>query len=176
MVRTPHGSEVRNGNWPCINCGPGFLVYFTSSVSSTNILKAMSDNETPTPNLPVKSHHVLLFVVIVAVLLAFHFRRQLAERFEVWRNRRRWNSLASGFENDLEAGFSSGNFDIAENIRNHDPRTLDEEAKEHIRNLMLEHNLTFDDARLRYLKEKMRDNGVDENGMPLDPRTVTFGS
>lgn len=123
----------------------------------------------------VKSHHVLLFVVIVLLVLAFHFRRKLAERFETWRNKRRWNRLATtGFEGDLENGFSSNNFDITDNIAKNDPRTLDEAAKEEIRSLMQRHNLTFDEARLRYLREKMRANGVDANGVPTDPRTVTF--
>lgn len=99
----------------------------------------------------------------------------LAERFEVWRNNRRWNRLShSGFEGDLESGLSSNNFDITENISNHDPRTLDEAAKEEIRQLMLRHNLTFDDARLRYLREKMLANGVGADGVPTDPKTVTF--
>lgn len=123
----------------------------------------------------MKSHHMLLILVIVVLVLAFHFRRKLAERFEVWRNNRRWSRLAhSGFEGDLENGFSSNNFDITDNIANHDPRTLDEAAKEEIRQLMLRHNLTFDDARLRYLREKMLANGVGADGVPIDPKTVTF--
>lgn len=127
------------------------------------------------PNL-VKLHHIVLVLVIVSALLVFHFRRKLAERFEVWRNNRRWTRLASvsGFENDLENGFSSSNFDIGENIRNFDNRTLDETAKEEIRQLMQKHNLSFDDARLRYLRDKFQANNVDSTGMPMDPKTVTF--
>lgn len=138
----------------------------------------MSESDQSSKKLPeVKSHHILLIVVILTAVLIFHFRRNLAERFEVWRNRRRWSRLSQpgGFESDLENGFTSNNFDINENIRNHDLRTLDEAAKEEIRRLMLEHNLTFDDARLRYLRDKMEANGVDVNGMPLDPKIVTFG-
>lgn len=133
--------------------------------------------DSPTYPIRVKSHHLALALVIVGALLVFHFRRKLAERFEVWRNNRRWSRLAvnGGFESDLENGFSSANFDINENIRNHDPRTLDEAAKDEIRRLMLQHNLSFDDARVRYLRERFEANNVDASGMPLDPKTVTFG-
>lgn len=138
---------------------------------------AMSEDETqPSGTFTlVKTHHVLLVLVIVIVLVAFHFRQRLAERFEVWRNNRRWSSLVhSGFEDDLENGFSSNNFDITENIADNDLRTLDETAKDEIRHLMQKHNLTFDDARLRYFREKMRANGVDSDGVPTDPKSVTF--
>lgn len=114
----------------------------------------------------------LAFVVIVALfLLGFHFRRQLKERYVRWRNNRRWYH---GFESDLENGFSSSNFDVSANIREHDPRTLDENAKLHIKKLMDENGLSFDDARLEYFQQRMKDNGVDAQGVPTDPRTVTL--
>lgn len=135
--------------------------------------EAPDDSKSP---ISVKLHHVVLFLVIVGALLVFHFRRKLAERFEVWRNNRRWTRLGSlsGFESDLENGFSSPNFDIGENIRNFDNRTLDETAKEEIRQLMQKHNLSFDDARLKYLRDKFQANNIDSTGMPMDPKTVTF--
>lgn len=125
----------------------------------------------------VKAHHVFGALLVVALLVAFHFRVKLIERFEHWRNSRRWVQLQTdedGFRRDLEDGFSSGNFDVTDNIRSGDTRTLDHAAKKAIRAAMEKDNLSFDAARLQYFQGKMRDNGIDSEGVPTDPRTVTF--
>lgn len=144
-------------------CVPPYTPYFfaISPMKGSSCMKS------------IKSHHVLLVVAIVAALLIFHFRLKLRDRFSTWRSNRTWARLP-GFQDDLDAGFSSNTFDINTNIANNDPRTLDENAKEAIRKLMLEHNLTFDEARLRYFRDHMSANGVGPNGVPMDPKTVTF--
>lgn len=35
-------------------------------------------------------------------------------------------------------------------------------------------NLSFDQARLAFTKSKMLSNNIDENGLPKDPKLVTF--
>lgn len=119
----------------------------------------------------VKKQHILLVLVILLALVAFHLRHRILERFEEIRYNRRYTLL--GFQEDLESGFSSSTFDLSSNMS--DTRDgLDRDAKAHIQNIMDEQNITFDEARLVYLGNKMRDNGVGENGVPLDPKTVTF--
>lgn len=113
----------------------------------------------------------VLVALMALALLGFHFRRQLIERYVLWRNNRRWYH---GFEADLENGLSSSNFDVSANIRAQDPRTLDENAKLAIKTLMEEQQLSFDDARLQYFHQRMAENGVDADGVPTDPRTVTL--
>lgn len=58
-----------------------------------------------------------------------------------------------------------------------DPRKgLDENAKNKIQDIMKQNpELSFDEARLRYTREELAKNQVGPDGMPLDPKTVTFG-
>lgn len=35
-------------------------------------------------------------------------------------------------------------------------------------------NISFDEARLQYTKSKFSDNQIGEDGMPLDPKAITF--
>lgn len=126
-------------------------------------------------NNPIKSHHVLLLVCLVLLLLVFCFRRRLTEAFERYRNNRRWYTRVSGFQEDMENGLSSSNFDISSNLSGDSRNGLEEDAKSAIRNIMESQNVTFDEARLVYTRSKMGQNGVGENGVPLDPKTVTFG-
>lgn len=36
--------------------------------------------------------------------------------------------------------------------------------------------LSFDDARLKVVKAKLEGYNIGEDGVPLDPKTVTFGN
>ncbi|KAM9929547.1 hypothetical protein OXX80_009648 [Metschnikowia pulcherrima] len=122
--------------------------------------------------------HVLIAALICCFIICFHFHVRIIEKFEFWRNRRRWHSLSqspgSGFQDDMEAGLSSSNFDLHENLLNQDPRSLDESAKEEIRNLMLQENISFDKARLKYFQDRLLRNGIGADGIPKDSKTVTF--
>ena len=51
---------------------------------------------------------------------------------------------------------------------------LDANSKREILKLMKSKNLTFDQARAQYLKNKMAKNGIGPDGRPLDPRAVFF--
>lgn len=74
----------------------------------------------------------------------------------------------------MEHGLTSDSFDIGANVRSGDLRALDDAAKAEIRAMMLRRNMSFDEARLEYFRGKMKDNGIGSNGVPTDPRTVTF--
>lgn len=120
----------------------------------------------------VSSKMLLLSIFILAILaVAFYFRRPLIDRYSSWRNSRSWRR---GFQADLENGLTSDNFDIEANIRAQDPRSLDENAREEIQALMEAQQLSFDEARLKYFRNKMAENGVGSDGVPTDPRTVTL--
>ncbi|GBL49872.1 hypothetical protein ACI3LY_000827 [Candidozyma auris] len=118
-----------------------------------------------------------LIIVIVLACVAYLKRRELAEIAERLRNRRRWYNRmqqSSSFEQDLENGLSSGNFDISGNIGNDSRDGLDENAKAEIRRIMQRESLPFDEARLRYFRAELSRNGVASDGLPTDKRTVTF--
>ncbi|KAK6458483.1 uncharacterized protein RJT20DRAFT_126525 [Scheffersomyces xylosifermentans] len=127
----------------------------------------------------VKSHHVLLFVIIVGCLLLFHFRHKIAEAHDRYRTRTRsqngfYNRLSS-FQDDVLRGFSSSNFDLEGNIESNDPRKgLSEEAKLEIEVIMNAKGKSFDEARLEYTQSELGRNGIHNDGLPNDPKLVTF--
>lgn len=119
------------------------------------------------------SHAVMAFIAI-ALLVAFFNRVRLFETVERFRNSRRRYLHIGGFAQDLENGFSSRNFDISTNIAAGDQRSLNEEATQQIRAIMEAENIGFDEARAAYFRDTLDLNNIDENGVPRDPRTVTF--
>lgn len=138
-----------------------------SSANGTYFYKASTN---------VKSHHVAIVVVVVVAILLFHFRHKIAEAHDRYRmNRRvRYSSLGL-FEDDLEDGLSSHNFDLESNIESGDSRKgLLEAAKSEIKAIMHSQHLSFDDARLQYLQSELASNDIAPDGMPRDPKTVTF--
>lgn len=124
----------------------------------------------------IKPTHVVIFLVIVVALLLFHFRNRIGEFHDRLRTRRRMRyvNLSNGFNEDLENGFTSDTFDITNNNNNDSREGLLEEAKGEIKDLMERENLSFDQARLKYTRQQFKENNIDSNGMPLDPKTVTF--
>lgn len=124
----------------------------------------------------VKSHHILGVLVILGLVLLFHFRHKIAEAHDRYRMRRRLGrySTVGGFDEDLENGFNSNNFNIESNIHNNDPRGLLEEAKVEIKRLMTTQRLSFDEARLQYTQSQLNRHGINKDGMPADPKLVTF--
>lgn len=125
----------------------------------------------------VKSHHIVLIFVVLGALLVFHFRHRIAEAHDRFRTRRRmrYASVSSSFADDLEDGLSSANFDIEANIASGDLRLgLLEAATAEIKRSMASKGLLFDEARLQYLQGQLGLNNIGADGVPLDPRTVTF--
>ncbi|OBA20512.1 hypothetical protein METBIDRAFT_32506 [Metschnikowia bicuspidata var. bicuspidata NRRL YB-4993] len=98
--------------------------------------------------------------------------------FEAYRNRQRWQRLPHGpefgFQDDMENGLSSNQFDLNKNIVNNDTRTLDDAAKGEIRRMMSQENITFDEARLKYFQCKLSEHGIGADGVPRDPKAVMF--
>lgn len=128
----------------------------------------------------VKSHHILIFFLVIAVLVCFHFRHRIAQWHDRYRtrNRMRYSSVGSnGFEEDIENGLTSDTFDLHSNIENQDSRDgLLQAATESIKRIMRSEGVSFDEARLRYFRDELQDNGIGPDGIPTDKKTVTFGS
>jgi Fungal protein of unknown function (DUF2015) len=80
------------------------------------------------------------------------------------------------FTADLEAGFSSSNFDLTDNILSGDSRSgLDDNDKAAISRIMAIKKVGFDEARRILNAVRMEKNGIDpKTGRPLDPRAVMF--
>ncbi|KAI9013823.1 hypothetical protein CLU79DRAFT_838731 [Phycomyces nitens] len=80
------------------------------------------------------------------------------------------------FENDIEDGLTSSQFDLEANLEENDNRAGLKD-KEEILKIMKKNNVSFDEARLIRQKRLLRKNGIDpDTGLPLDPKFVSFGS
>lgn len=91
----------------------------------------------------------------------------------------RYTPLASSFENDIEEGLSSEQFNIHANASGGDSRSgLDDEAKAEILKIMrgsiFRGKTTFDEARRIYMERTLMRQGIGADGMPRDPKFVSF--
>jgi hypothetical protein len=81
----------------------------------------------------------------------------------------------SSFEDDIEAGFSSANFDLRENVEGGDSRQgLDGQGKERVKAIMKSRGCGFDEARRMVMEERFGREGIDKDGRPRDPKAVMF--
>lgn len=126
------------------------------------------------------NHAAIVLIIILGALLLFHFRHKIAQAHDRYRTRRRngystLGGLAGGFSDDLENGLSSNNFDINANIAAGDSRLgLDDQAKQEIQRIMEAESILFDEARLKFSKGKFAKNNIGADGLPKDPKLVTF--
>ncbi|KAK3401184.1 hypothetical protein B0T20DRAFT_162581 [Sordaria brevicollis] len=82
---------------------------------------------------------------------------------------------SNSFEEDMEAGLSSADFDLAGNVGSSDGRAgLDDEAKREILKIMKRRRLQFDDARKLYMERRFKAMGISADGLPKDPKFVSF--
>jgi len=86
-----------------------------------------------------------------------------------------YSRLPSTFAGDMEAGLTSSNFDLADNVDSGDSRAgLDDAAKAEILKIMKRRRLKFDDARRAYMENRFKQNGIGPDGRPRDPKFVSF--
>lgn len=86
-----------------------------------------------------------------------------------------YERLPSTFTGDVEAGFTSTNFDLAGNIEDGDARAgLNKQAKREIRKIMKKRKMGFDEARQVYMEQRFANNNIRPDGMPRDPKFVSF--
>ncbi|KAI5457886.1 hypothetical protein BGZ63DRAFT_364540 [Mariannaea sp. PMI_226] len=86
-----------------------------------------------------------------------------------------YSRLPDSFAGDIEAGLSSNTFDLAGNVEDGDSRAgLDDAAKAEILKIMKKRRLPFDKARKAYMEQRFNDNGISADGLPRDPKFVSF--
>jgi hypothetical protein len=77
--------------------------------------------------------------------------------------------------NDVESGLTSTDFDLSSNIMEGDSRGgLDSKGKEAVKRIMKRRGVGFDEARRIYMQERFRREGIGEDGVPRDPKFVSF--
>ncbi|KAH8895146.1 hypothetical protein GQ53DRAFT_619699, partial [Thozetella sp. PMI_491] len=85
-----------------------------------------------------------------------------------------YSQLPSSFAGDIEAGLSSSTFDLSENLQGDSRAGLDDEAKREILKIMKRRRLKFDQARKAYMEQRFAANGIGADGLPRDPKFVSF--
>ncbi|KAI5949302.1 hypothetical protein KGF54_005537 [Candida jiufengensis] len=143
-------------------------------------------------------HYIILIILVLTGLIIFYYRFKIIAYHDRWRTRRRiqqgyYSNLNIGdeisedeidsefnldnesFTNDIEQGLNSSNFDVANTNLEDGRKGLSPRGKRYIKKLMeMDKNLTFDDARLIFLQNELNKNNIGNDGLPNDPRLVTF--
>lgn len=120
---------------------------------------------------------VAVCVVLLVVKRRDGLQYKLQEINTRMRERMSGNTeVNSHFADDIESGLHSENFDILTHNKDDSREGLDDEAKKMVRDIMVSENVSFDKARLIYTERRFGDNEIAPDGMPLDPKAVTFTS
>ncbi|EXJ62717.1 hypothetical protein A1O7_03155 [Cladophialophora yegresii CBS 114405] len=126
---------------------------------------------------------VLLFSLLAATVLYFTRSRwtpYLPDRvqdvlYRLHPSNFTYSQLPSSFMGDVEGGFTSADFDLSSNVMEGDSRGgLDQTAKREIQRLMKMRGINFDEARRVYMEQRFKKNGIGADGIPKDPKFVSF--
>ncbi|EDN09727.1 conserved hypothetical protein [Histoplasma mississippiense (nom. inval.)] len=86
-----------------------------------------------------------------------------------------YSPLPESFTGDMEAGLSSADFDLSNNIETGDERGgLDHIAKREVLKIMKRQRVNFNEARRIYTERRFAKNGIGPDGRPRDPKFVSF--
>ncbi|KAF5592711.1 hypothetical protein FPANT_5299 [Fusarium pseudoanthophilum] len=86
-----------------------------------------------------------------------------------------YSRLPNSFAGDIEAGLSSNTFDLSGNVDSGDSRAgLDDAAKAEVLAIMKKRRMNFDQARKVYMENRFKANGIGADGLPRDPKFVSF--
>jgi hypothetical protein len=86
-----------------------------------------------------------------------------------------YTALPTSFRGDVEAGLHSADFDMTGNIEGGDGRSgLDEQGKREVLRIMKRKNVDFDEARRIFMENKFKKAGISSDGLPKDPKFVSF--
>lgn len=76
---------------------------------------------------------------------------------------------------DVESGFTSADFDLTGNVMEGDSRQgLDQKGKRDVQRIMKNRGIGFDEARKVYMEQRFKKAGIGADGLPRDPKLVTF--
>ena len=76
---------------------------------------------------------------------------------------------------DVESGFTSDDFDLSGNVMEGDSRAgLDVRGKREVQRIMKTRGIGFDEARRVYMEQNFKKNNIGEDGLPRDPKFVSF--
>lgn len=86
-----------------------------------------------------------------------------------------YQSLPTSFRGDAELGLSSADFSLSSNIEADDSRGgLDARGKRDVLKIMKKQKVDFNEARRIYTEQRFAKNNIGPDGMPRDPKFVSF--
>jgi len=86
-----------------------------------------------------------------------------------------YSRLPSSFQADIESGLSSSAFDLSGNVAGGDSRRgLDDASKREIQRIMKSRRVNFDEARRIHTEGRFAKNNIGPDGLPRDPKFVSF--
>lgn len=86
-----------------------------------------------------------------------------------------YTKLPTSFRGDAEAGLSSADFNLADNIVEGDSRAgLDKRGKSEVLRIMRSKKVDFNEARRIYTEQRFAKNNIGPDGRPRDPKFVSF--
>jgi len=86
-----------------------------------------------------------------------------------------YSRLATSFMGDVESGLTSSDFDLSSNVMEGDSRGgLDTKGKRDVQRLMRTRGISFDEARRVYTEQRFAKNNIGADGVPRDPKFVSF--
>jgi hypothetical protein len=85
-----------------------------------------------------------------------------------------YTRLPSTFREDVEAGLHSTDFDMTGNVEGDSRGGLDENAKREVLRIMKRRGVNFDEARKIYMERTFKKAGISADGVPNDPKFVSF--
>lgn len=118
---------------------------------------------------------LFFFVTATALFFSRNYWRHLVPDIHVPGADYLYSRLPSSFAEDIDAGLSSSTFDLTGNVESGDGRAgLDDESKAEILKIMKKRRMTFDQARKAYMENRFKANGIGADGLPRDPKFVSF--
>ncbi|PGG98547.1 hypothetical protein GX51_06743 [Blastomyces parvus] len=86
-----------------------------------------------------------------------------------------YSRLPESFTGDMEAGLSSADFDLSDNVAAGDGRAgLDRVGKREVLKIMKRQRVDFNEARRLYMERRFAKNDIGPDGRPRDPKFVSF--
>ncbi|ERF69108.1 hypothetical protein EPUS_01064 [Endocarpon pusillum Z07020] len=86
-----------------------------------------------------------------------------------------YSRIPTSFMSDVESGFTSNDFDLSGNVMDGDSRAgLDVRGKREVQRIMKNRGIGFDEARRVYMEQNFKKNNIGEDGLPRDPKFVSF--
>lgn len=121
--------------------------------------------------------YTLSITLIIIASILYYTRRYWSPYLpRTYRDRLGVYMSLPSFEHDIEAGLTSNDFDLTRNVEDGDDRYgLDATSRREVKRIIKQKKCTFDQARLIYLQDKMRQAGIDpQTGLPRDSKFVSF--